>query len=730
MIKFNKNFKDEWKNKIVFAPNAFGKTQSSLKLLELLNSVNKENALLFTRKQLDNLVCFNKKTFYFGNSAKSRERISKIENTLSNKKILTSFIKQHYDVTSAANLKKQSYFFKKKGISNLSGIYYEELEKRCSDVNDIDNDSAFKLDRLLSDCQLNKITHILENKENIQDDELHQKEITIDLFDKLNDIYDSLSFEGIECPLCGTKFNSNNELKARISENLKLYHITDQLYNDLIFVFNQIVLLYKNKDFESFRYLFNGIDFESKTTLEDKIYTLTVFKNILDALENKINYLLSEIQVGDSTIGELYYEKAKNLKHIEEIDELENNKDEVLDFILDEFKKITCESAPSYSIEKDISNLAFVINGENIKEFTKPSEILSESEQKRLALAVIKAKLKYGPYKYLILDDPLDSYDDYYLSIVCDYIADVVNIKKLEGYYLLTNNTQALFELTRSLGTESIVFYESPDILINDEISILSMNVSKKQIEEVFSSELVLVKEYIKSETKFDDEELLLLALIPTIRNIYSEIIHKFSNIDFKTQKRKLVRLINELDNSYIHYSYKENNDIDMKQLIDCYDGYGKIARDVECINRSILLARKEIYEKPFADFKNANKLLTLILKKALATSYLRYDFEKRLICELKNSFNFSDEEITTICNEKGGISNKIDKAIEISESRDGQLNAFLSKAHSIQSKYGVIGNDYAHSLTRMLPPFISTRIYDIYRYKKEIDQLFSCFDR
>ena len=107
MIDYISNV-ENWNKKVVYAPNAFGKTTSSNYLKDYYNN-NGEKVEIFTRKKIESLVASFEDNFYIGKYAKLEQKISEIKNQLDNEKIIEKIMK-HTKQKSAATLKKCSFY--------------------------------------------------------------------------------------------------------------------------------------------------------------------------------------------------------------------------------------------------------------------------------------------------------------------------------------------------------------------------------------------------------------------------------------------------------------------------------------------------------------------------------------------------------------------------------------------------------------------------------------------
>lgn len=748
-LDFKKEYVNEWKNKLVFAPNGFGKTTSSKRILNELETKNPGSTLLFTRRKMDDLLNFNKNTFYFGEESKMRLENSEIEKKFSKTSSFKQFVKKYYGVTSASNLKSNSFYFNTVGSSNLSLTFLLHSEHKISGEITNENeilslDKELKYD-LFSSIPLD-IDKIKKPKRGSRKVVINQN--IYEYLDELRKYCESLGLS--KCPLCGKNFKNSDNLRKAIAKTFSYYVILDpNNHSDLVEqIYDSLYMAYSSSNFDVLKGMFVN---ENNVTIDftDKVATVVNFSNICKNHKESMCSIIRDLDVDGEKAGEMADRFISNQKDIEKLSK-SLNKSKMLSFIESEFRKIANLDS-SIKFVKDANNLSIslVIDKES-KPIDAP-DVLSESEAKRLALAVLRAMIKYGKYDCLILDDPLDSYDDYYMSIVCNYIATLLKEKKLKSYYLFTNNNVALFKLSSLLKTSSIILYENPDLVFEKSKSSGLLPVSSfsiieasyKEIQFINQSEINLLNVFLNTRDSSRDSvgfdiDLSYVAFLTTIRNIKSEVLKKIKNLKLlndESTKKFQDDVESTIEHCYMHYepdNAKKLNSlsITVSDVYDLFDALIKVKNlrihsfktDITNLNAK----RLEQCEKPFA-LHSGSKLLNLIFKKIIFISQLKFEFEETMIDKLWHNFGFSKVDIEKIVN-TNTTGKKLGKIKSLNKKYDGTANAFIDECNRIYCDYSSMVNEFDHAMALMFPPYLNTRIIDIIKYKDSLDDLKSKF--
>lgn len=742
MIKFEEEYINEFKNKIVFAPNGFGKTTLSKKIKEHLDNVDPDKTLLFTRRSMDTLVTFDKNNFYFGETATLKLLNSQTQQKFSMSTVFRDFVLENYGVKSGSNLANKSLFFSLMKVKNVKTETLLTLSYPIKIDIEYGIEEAIKLDTILNNGVFSYITdEILKSKEiKIKKSKRYVTNEIYSCLEELSSYADENKLD--RCPLCGKKFKNEELLRAAINKCFSKYEIIpeEDAYGQAIEIYGCIVKSLRDKNDKYIKMIFDGIEL-STVTFKEKIQVLQRFSSLCSNNNSIIFRALNSLKIGNESIGDLKNSIEENNAEINHSKENLKFKERALNSIKKEFDIIAKYSDAKFQL--DYNNFSLSVIGSDSKPL-KVSETLSESELKRLSLVIILAKIKYSNYNCLILDDPIDSYDDYYLSIVCGYIADLLKEKKLtNGYYVFTNNYLALFNLSRLLRIDSIIFYEDPDdvFLTNATKSskLLYLVSSYKDVDYINKSELVLLKEFLnpKKENKNTDCNLSFLAFLTTLRNLNTEVISGFTRIRV-VRTRNITRQFQNNIKEYIEHCYMhyepgiDGRKYNSKSLTigDVANIYGNLSRitnldfrKFKVDNSPIVASREKECRKQFTAYKN-NKLLALIFKKILFVSELKFKFEKVLIDKLVSKFKFSQNHIVCIANCNNGVWSKLKMANKLNRKYGYGADDFLKEAEIIHKENSQLVNQFDHALAMMFPPYLNTRIFDIKKYKDDIDNL------
>lgn len=134
MIKFEEELVNKWNHKIVYAPNGFGKTTNANKLNNYLS--NKGNrSLIFTRKQIEDLVKTYNNKIFFGETAINAEENISIKEKYKNNDESKNYFKHNYGSKAISTLKKNSFFIVKSSIKSFDD--FEDITKVSFDGKDV-----------------------------------------------------------------------------------------------------------------------------------------------------------------------------------------------------------------------------------------------------------------------------------------------------------------------------------------------------------------------------------------------------------------------------------------------------------------------------------------------------------------------------------------------------------------------------------------------------------------
>lgn len=742
MIEFLNTLYSEWDKKIIYAPNGFGKTTNAIKLFNFYNK-NGNNPLIFTRRQIENLVSTYGNIILFGDTSKNQKENLELEKAYATSLPLTSFFKKNYNTKEIRKLKDKSFYINKMSIKKLDAIdkiYDMDYIDSCYET----QEETIETDKLINYDIYEKAIILLESdsfkqKRKISKNHILVDEDFIENFEYLQDFANSS--ENNNCPLCGKRFSSKEKLLEAIEKRRKKYKVKDpnDLYEELISLTKEIHNNYYESKIKEKLYNFDEQELLNPKGMQK---LLSNYVKLCDYNCDCISKYIGDLKIDDrETIKTASKKHKSNKEKIENEKSNINNTKSFINFIIKELKKII---SPNSEIEfKQVPNkISIQITNSNSTKPTDLYNILSESEIKRFTLVVLRAMIKYGSYEILILDDPIDSYDDYYMLVVCEYISKVIKETKLQHWYILTNNFTALSNLSNIIKCESKIYcYIPDDIFTTNDFKIDNFDVNYKEIETVSKNELILLNDYIKGKLNADSD-LAYISFIPTLRNIKTVILQKYDRFFIKTGKaikkgqyyadssiEKDIKLI--IERCYIHYdnntSKINSNCLKVYEIADLYGRLSKLNakafKNYKCDKRSLCLLRKNIAHKQFNSL-TGSKLLNFILIKICIVSYLKFEFEKLLICTLQSKYSFSQNDLDTII-ETNSLGKKIEITKKLSKLNSYNAENFLNNYSDVYNSNKLLFNQFDHALEQMFPPYIATNVKDIKRFKDEIDNLY-----
>ena len=746
MIQFNATICKAWNKKIIYAPNGFGKTTNAKNIKDHLKGLG-ENPLIFTRRDIENLVGTYENTIFFGETALNEKENSNLKTDYENSAALKEFFKKNYATNNIRKLKESSFYIQKTNIKKLND-FNEIYNTSITDIDDIypiTKDLCISIDKILNLNIYDNAKLLLGSKKEIKRIKTSKKytmidEDFMDNFDYLQDY--AKSSTNNNCPLCGKRFSSKEKLLEAIEKKRKKYKTKDN--NGL---FNQL---------ESITLKIHNLYFESE--IKDKLYNfdetkLLTINGMIQLLSNYVGLCDNNVCYMSKYIGDVEITKSDTIKTL--LIKYKNNEYKInsekknvtniklfTQFIIDELNKIIAVD-DNIKFKAIPNRLAVKIIIDNIDEKTDLYNFLSESEIKRFCLVVLRALIKYGKHETLILDDPIDSYDDYYMLVACEYISKIVAESKLSNWYILTNNFTALTNLSSIIKCTSTIYYYVPDdIFTANNFTIDNFDVPYKEIEEVAKNELVLLSKYLNGKLNVN-LDLAYISFIPTLRNFKEVVLKSYNrlfvkngkeinknplqyNVDVTIQKdiEKIV------EHNYMHYENDitgmNSNNIEVHQVAELYERLSKL--DTTTFNKYLIDKRplcsfRENVAKTKFNSLNGSKILNLILKKICIISYLKFEFEKLLLVTLENVYSFSATDISTII-KTNSLGKKLKESKRISKKNSYGAELFLNDYSEIFRTNSMLFNQFDHALEQMFPPYIATNVKDIKRFKNAIDNL------
>ncbi len=745
MIGFNISFVNSWNRKIVYAPNGFGKTTNAIKIHEYITSQG-GSPLLFTRKRIESLVENYGNAIYFGDTANNAKNNEKINKEYAESNAIKQFFKQNYSSIAINKLKQMSLFFRISGIKKLD-VFSDIVGLEFGDTAFFSLRDAVNYDKLLDADIFYEAKNLINIKSTIKKQKVFKTiklvdESIIEYLDELR-VYIEKS-EDNRCPLCGKHFSTKEKLLEAVSRRRKKYRVldTDNTYNLLCSLVDRIYQLFTENNFGSDAFAFNA---EQTDTIKGMLDILADYIVFCNKTIDSMLYYLGNIEIKTAVL--LKDIKNQYLENQSKISKERTNIKNVsgfTNFIIKEIRSIVYVD----------SNLAFLpvpnkleitVYKDNLP-VNNIYDFLSESEIKRFSLVVLRAMIKYGQHNTLILDDPIDSYDDYYMLVACNYINCVVNETKLTNWFILTNNFTALSSLSQILKCDSLIYYYSPDtIFTNNDFSIDCFASTFQEVSCISKNELQLLRDYLKGSLNVDSD-LAYIAFIVTLRNFKSLVLTNYDKLLIKTG-RKVAGAPSRYDTDsnyqydvkvlvehyYMHYDFNtdstfgiDSNTLEISRIIDLYNRVCKAKQTLVLRyawnSGSLCLLRETVSKTPFTSLAGS-RLINLVLMKICIVSYLKYEFEKLLIQKLITKYSYAGSDIQLVIDSQS-LGKKIDKAKELSRNKLYGAELFLKEFNDIYEENRLLFNLFDHGLEQMFPPYIATNVKDIKRFRLEIDNL------
>lgn len=725
---------EKFRNKIVFAPNGFGKTQFSLYLKSELVKKGK-NVGLYTRRELEDLVKISDKHIFVGKTATILMRKETILDTFKKSKPFDFDIKTdgRYKVTDYYS---KSFFYKKfdynprKKIEPFLKLIKDSYSKesktiRAETLHDIDISLDYSLYQNALDISLESINERLSKAGN--------EELPDVIVDSLNRLFDYLSTKrSNKCLLCGTVFESSEELIKNISNNITQYisASSGDSFNLINSLHLGILNLLKNKKLEELKLFFKDNKI-AKTDIAGVITGYVVFCNefIKSFAKN-----ICDLELGVSNEKETVFSLAQEFVDKEKLLESERANLELsntgfVGFVNQEIKKLFNTRGETIELSPTLDSIEIKENGKPVKK--NLVEYFSESQMKRIALIILMGYVRYLNYDCVILDDPIDSYDDYYLDVAASYIASIISELNGKDWYIFTNSYDCSFNLSSYIPNgEFIVFSDKPDMIFDDSIDPtdpLTIDCNSSDFQSLNVNEMVLLSKYSDKSTKVNcsieqddfDNDLSFHAFTVTLRNM-RDILHKnFGGITMGYACPVFDEMVSEhIENHYMHYNPSESSKTSMK---DIYYTYVKIL-DINNLNMinfrvnktSAIDERERIVKQPFSTF-TGKKLLNIILYKIVLISYLKFCLEKKLLDGL-SSLGLDSSSLP----DTHSLGNKIKKAKTIA-SGNSAAEYFVKSVEEVHANHRTLINNFDHALNRMIPPYLSASFSDIKRFKNDV---------
>lgn len=618
VIEFNKNIA------VLYGPNGTGKTSLSKVLksdntsedicydikFKGIDSIKKEEIFYVISDQNNrNIIKGEAKDYLIGDNIEREELLlKKIDETFENicSSVKASLkdkfgikSKTHNLINQIENPTVKSFIIElannKFKVENINKEDYinkiRKLDHICSEFKD--EDEIYKY--VIENCKDNKSIiykinelDINDIKKNVLIKEIEEDQEAIKILEKFSYKH--------KCIVCDNEnYNKDKLLKSKQEHKTKIEKSLDEKTKAIL---EGIIKLVKKQKSDPLKieYIFLEAiktgEVEEVANLQNKIrfclknIGIEIYNLLIDSLDND---LLSNYDEYKEIIGKQIEVDEEDILYLQEIIAQNIGKD--IEIKRDKEKRIKITLGGNEFLGKDRSELE-----------------LSTGQQNFISLSFELLKAKKSKSKYIILDDPISSFDSIYKNKIAFCI-----IKFLENRnrIILTHNTE-LIKLLEFQAKDSFELYlfnntdgsENGFIKVNDEEKEILLKLNK--LLDLFRCN---IKNYI------ENEDLFLISMIPFMRG-YANILGK-SNI-----YKELSNVMHGYENEKINIGlkYKELFNIEIKDLEICVD---------DILNFD--LNNNEILNK------SKYPLLNRTLYHTFVYLYLRLNVEK-VLCSLDNN--------------------------------------------------------------------------------------------
>lgn len=749
MIQFPNNAVEAWNKKIIYAPNGFGKTTCANRLNRRLIST-KENPVLFTRRQIEDLVKFSSNAIHVGPTAESSaEMADEISRYQEEKPLLLFFKNENYpDFKKPLELRKNSFLlasinFKSYSQFDSAVLLYKKAEKvnhlpplyGFRETVDIDK----KIDHRLASQSARVSSLLVDPKNPIEESLQLGRQLQRRISDLRQEIHQQL-YGGME----ETKLTYQHTLDSMMS-NDDIGGLIDRYQHSVI---DQKPFL---KLYELFREIISSIQDGPLRIWEgtirpyigqrpiNKVATVLCYQELCNYNNSLLSSQILKRGNPSYSFGDEVGRYIANQRIVAKGNQSIN--DAVLSqFVVREFKTISFQDPKiKIKVNKD-GGIQIRNNGSTVHE--DPYHFFSESEIKRLALCVLMGVVRYKEINYVVLDDPIDSYDDYYLLVACQYIAKLLTNKiyKLKGWYIFTNSFSALYCLCKFINPVNILIFNwNPSNVFTGKNTLISFDAKNEDVENANKNEIMLLSTLIdqQKENPVFDPKLGLIALSLPLRGLTDYFPAKFSHINFTNAIEN-----KEIGNPLFPNEFSE-------QITRCFFHYAPAGLEENAKNSDNLLVKDvaNLFAKTsgatgssFMDFTNSNqkaasfrtkvlksakregsKLINLTLVKIGLIQEEKFQLEKEMIDGLMKR-GIPKEDVLEIVNTHS-FGRKLNTAKKKAKNKPVQLE-FLKRVEKVFQENRIMFNYFDHALSNMLPPYLATSILDIQQFKIMVDSL------
>ncbi len=741
MLYFNDSKIMEWNKKVVYAPNSFGKTTSANSLYKKHYDMGGK-VDIFSRQKIQSLVSNFGSKFFLGAKSGLEARKAEIEEWLKKNKTLVNVFSYKSKAKNTSELKENSFYCSFQNIKNLYSIpeIPEQYKVKSKLLKKFSLEDVKTLDQNLSHELFNKIDSFLKELEGYElinyktSAEVSNYEVSENVLLEIQDIYFYCKFNKVnKCYLCGKKFKSHDALLEHIENRMSELKVDEKKESKLKQLVYEVIKLRDDSKDKILLDLFN----KEYSTVKRQVALLSFYRNIclccISYMHNEV--LSSKIEdsdsISDNTIYNLILEKENIEKKLKEKKKTKKQIKTFNDYIINEMRKfLILNDRINVEPLQDTCGLSFKISGKVVD----PYEILSESEIKRLSLIVLKAEVRYQHIETLILDDPIDSYDDYNKRIACQYISELVTKRSLKQWYIFTNDFECVYYLSKCLKAPTIFNLQDIDRVFNSSSNDIEVECNCKQVGVIAKNDLYFLDYFInRKQSNFEfDTDIFLCALTLTLRNVKTDFLNKYDNISisnspFLTKNDWSNHIKTYIEGYTEHYDIINSPIVEIKDVVLPFYSLSTNHRSsfptLNIRNNNTFETYRENVSKAVLPRNNTySDVVNYLFKKVVIVNYLKYELEKKLMLLVKNTFTTTD--FSSVESINSGLGNRIAEAIKINKTIGYGLEIKLNKIESIHKNFSSLYNSIDHGTTLMISPYLSTSVKDIENFKNEINKI------
>ena len=735
MLNVNKNITN-WDKKIVYAPNAFGKTTASKFLYDYYVSKG-ERVEIFTRKNIEELVANFGTTFYLGKNAIAWQRKAIIDSTFKSKEILSNLL-CNGQAKSGVELKKHSFYC---AYNNIKNNYEVPINLRYCKNNLLKNygeKDILNLDNLLSYDLYKDIEKELIDKVNPKELEditadFSNCYIDEDIMDKIKEIYLYSKLNKVsKCYLCGKKYKGHNQFLTNVENRINELECSNKIEINIMKLYFRLEKIIEDND----NFILNDqLKLNHNCNIRKKYTLLLKYRKICQNVLYNVNkyifgqeleFIDSSNNVTSNKIEDVIKEKIKLNNKLSKAKITPQKALEFNKFVIDEIKNnIKLDSSIIIEPLKKEYGLNFKIN----KTSNKPYDILSESELKRLSLIVLKAEIKYRHLKTIILDDPIDSYDDYNKRIACQYISEFISKRSLNHWYIFTNDYECVYYLSNNIRKNTIFCLDDINEALGYKTKNIEIECSPCDISILTHNDIYFLTDFVKTTQlhyKYD-KDVLFCALTLTLRNFGLSYINEMKTVMVDNKDDWVLNIRGKIEKCAEHYDVIESETLKIMDIAELYFNLNNKSRksypsSMKSDSRLFANYREQVALDEFNYGKDYTTIVNYIFKKILIINYYKYQMEKKLMILAHKEFSTIDFD--EVNNEKNGLFKRIEKAMDINTKNSYKINDKLNKFIKVHKQFSTLYNSIDHGTDLSITPYLSISVLDITKFISAVNAL------